>query len=164
MRTRKILAFCLGLCYDNGSVHRGMDTGTEPMRDAKGGNVMTKEDLMQISELMDQKLDQKFEVFEQKMDQKMDQKLDALEKRIDQKMDQKIDALRDEMETMMDRKIEGLRRDTETMMEDKIRGVKILIENDVSKRIDALFDGYKLVYEKQHELETRLSIVEAKVG
>lgn len=133
-----------------------MDTGTEPMRGAKGGNVMTKEDLMQISELMDQK----FERFEQKMDQK----LDALEKRMDQKMDQKIDALRDEMETMMDRKIEGLRRDTETMMEDKIRGVKILIENDVSKRIDALFDGYKLVYEKQHELETRLSIVEAKVG
>ena len=75
---------------------------------------MTKEDLQQIAELLDQKMEK-------------------LEERLDQKM------------------------------EDKIRGVKVLIENDIGKRIDSLFDGYKLAHEKQWELEHKMEALEKRV-
>lgn len=61
------------------------------------------------------------------------------------------------------------------MMDEKIREsetrINLKIENDVTKRIDALFDGYKLTHEKQWELERevenikrRLELLEAKAG
>lgn len=55
----------------------------------------------------------------------------------------------DVLSKMVDSKIEGLRqeiRDSETR-------TKVFIENEVSKKIEALFDGYKLTHEKQWELE-----------
>lgn len=64
------------------------------------------------------------------------------------------------------------------MLEDQTKRIEIKIENDVTKRIDALFDGYKLTHEKQWELEhqterlqnqvedlqTRLAAVESKIA
>ena len=54
---------------------------------------------------------------------------------------------------------------------DTLQGINIKLENDVSKRIDSLFDGYKLAHEKQWELERkveqlekRLEALEAKAG
>lgn len=38
-------------------------------------------------------------------------------------------------------------------VDERIRHTEILIENTVTKRIDSLFDGYKLAHEKQYELE-----------
>ena len=65
----------------------------------------------------------------------------------------------------------GLEKRLNENIKEEIRGVKILIENDVSKRIDSLFDGYKLAHEKQWELERkveqlekRLEALEAKAG
>lgn len=67
--------------------------------------------------------------------------------------------------------MEGMEKRFNTKVEDEIRGVKVLIENDVGKRIDSLFDGYQLVHEKQWELEKkvqalekRLELLEAKAG
>lgn len=67
--------------------------------------------------------------------------------------------------------MEGLENRLNSKVEDEIRGVKVLIENDVGKRIEALFDGYKLSHEKQwelerkiEELEKRLERLEAKAG
>ena len=65
----------------------------------------------------------------------------------------------------------GLEKRLNENIKEEVRGVKILIENDVSKRIDSLFDGYKLAHEKQWELERkveqlekRLEALEAKAG
>ena len=41
----------------------------------------------------------------------------------------------------------------QTLFDAKITEVKVMIENDVTARIDSLFDGYKLTHEKQWELE-----------
>lgn len=41
--------------------------------------------------------------------------------------------------------------------------INIKIENDVTKRIDALFDGYKLTHEKQWELERETAALKAQV-
>ena len=43
-----------------------------------------------------------------------------------------------------------------------INETQILIENSVGKRIDTLFDGYKLTHEKQWELERETEVLKAK--
>ena len=48
-------------------------------------------------------------------------------------------------------------RDTETR-------INLKIENDVTKRIDALFDGYKLTHEKQWELERETEALKETVS
>ena len=40
---------------------------------------------------------------------------------------------------------------------------KIFIENEVTKRIDSLFDGYKLTHEKQWELEHKTSTLQQQI-
>ena len=67
--------------------------------------------------------------------------------------------------------MDGLEKRLNENIKEEIRGVKILIENDVSKRIDSLIDGYKLAHEKQWELERkveqlekRLEALEARAG
>ena len=67
--------------------------------------------------------------------------------------------------------MDGLEKRLNENIKEEIRGVKILIENDVSKRIDSLFDGYKLAHEKQwqlerkvEQLEKRLEALEARAG
>lgn len=72
-------------------------------------------------------------------------------------------------------------RDVENRLNQKIEEsetrTKVFIENEVAKRIDTLFDGYKLTHEKQWELEretenlkrqmddlqSRLAAIEAKL-
>ena len=67
--------------------------------------------------------------------------------------------------------MDGLEEKINQKIETEIRGVKVLVENDVGKRIDSLFDGYKLAHEKQwelerkiEELEKRLALLEANAG
>ncbi len=82
------------------------------------------------------------------------------------------------LEKQRDDILEVMQQQTDTlieMMDSKIKEsetrINIKIENDVSKRIDSLFDGYKLAHEKQWELERkveqlekRLEALEAKAG
>lgn len=77
--------------------------------------------------------------------QLMDSKINGLEKRMDSKLEQQKNDILD----VMQQQAETLTQ----MMEDKIRGIEVFIENDIGKRIDSLFDGYKLAHEKQWELE-----------
>lgn len=74
-------------------------------------------------------------------------------------MEQRIDARFVALEKRIDK------------VETEVKGVKILIENDVGKRIDALFDGYHLAHEKQWEpgrmvekLAARVERLEAQAG
>lgn len=84
-------------------------------------------------------------------------------------------------EELMEQMITVMQQQTDTLvetMDQKIRDVKIFIENDVGKRIDSLFDGYKLSHEKQWELQheterlkeqvndlqMRLSVLEKKIS
>lgn len=55
----------------------------------------------------------------------------------------------------------------ESRLKQEIRDVEtrinIKIENDVSRRIESLFDGYKLVHEKQWELERQTEAMKAQL-
>lgn len=68
-----------------------------------------------------------------------------------EKISTKVDAL--PTKEYVDAKIDESRRHTE-----------ILIENTITKRIDSLFDGYKLTHEKQYELERRMEKLEAIIA
>ena len=39
--------------------------------------------------------------------------------------------------------------------------IMVTLENDVSRRIESLFDGYQMAMEKQYELERRVARLEA---
>ena len=41
--------------------------------------------------------------------------------------------------------------------------IKVYVENEVSKRIEALFDGYKLTHEKQWELERKTDEMQRQI-
>ncbi len=41
--------------------------------------------------------------------------------------------------------------------------INIKIENELTRRLDALTDGYKLNHEKQYELERRMEALERRI-
>lgn len=49
------------------------------------------------------------------------------------------------------------------MVQDVETRINIKIENEVSKKIEALFDGYKLVHEQQWELQRRVDALERRL-
>ena len=49
------------------------------------------------------------------------------------------------------------------MLDEQTRKIELKIENDVTKRIDALFDGFKLTHEKQWELERETEALKAQM-
>ncbi len=51
----------------------------------------------------------------------------------------------------------------DSKIEESEKRMQIYIENEVGKRIDALFDGYKLTHEKQWELERQMEKLAARV-
>lgn len=48
-------------------------------------------------------------------------------------------------------------------MDNEIRGVGLDIENKITKRIDSLFDGYKLTHEKQWEQDRVIEFLQTKM-
>lgn len=59
--------------------------------------------------------------------------------------------------------IAQLFEENERKVHEEILGIKVTIENDVTKRIDALFDGYKNTHEKQWELERKVEMLEKRI-
>lgn len=49
------------------------------------------------------------------------------------------------------------------MMQDTETRINTKIESEVTRRLDALTDGYKLNHEKQYELERKLEALERRV-
>lgn len=61
-----------------------------------------------------------------------------------------------DMERRLSAKMKSNVQDAETR-------INIKIENEVTKRIDSLFDGYKLTHEKQWELERQTEALQAQI-
>ena len=47
-------------------------------------------------------------------------------------------------------------------VDEQFKSIEIKIENEITKRIDTLFDGYKLTHEKQWELEKKIETLEKR--
>lgn len=50
------------------------------------------------------------------------------------------------------------------MLEESEHRMKVYMELEIGKRIDALFDGYKLTHEKQWELEHKTERMEEQIN
>ncbi|MDO5111998.1 MAG: hypothetical protein Q4E65_06815 [Clostridia bacterium] len=59
--------------------------------------------------------------------------------------------------------IEAQNRSIEQMVKDSEARINTKIENEVPRKIEALFDGYKLTHDKQGELERRLEELEKRL-
>lgn len=59
----------------------------------------------------------------------------------------------DSMEQRLGQRIESLEQQLAQKIEDSETRTKVIIENEIGRKIEALFDGYKLTHEKQWELE-----------
>ena len=46
---------------------------------------------------------------------------------------------------------------------ERIKQLEVTIENDVTKKVETLFDGYKLTHEKQWELERKTQALETQL-
>lgn len=60
----------------------------------------------------------------------------------------------------------AMQEQTETltrMVKESESRINVKIENEITKWLDALTDGYKLNHEKQYELERRLETVERRL-
>ena len=62
-----------------------------------------------------------------------------------------------DMEKRLTTQIEAKIKESETR-------INLKLENEVAKRIDALFDGYKLTHEKQWELERETEALKETVA
>ena len=49
------------------------------------------------------------------------------------------------------------------MLEQQTARIELKIDLDVSKKVEALFDGYKLTHEKQWELEKKIAELERRI-
>lgn len=81
--------------------------------------------------------------------------MEGLEKRLDSKLVQQKNVILEVVQQQADTLL--------VMMDSQISSVKVIIENDVGKRIDSLFDGYKLAHEKQWELERKVEELEKRL-
>lgn len=61
-----------------------------------------------------------------------------------------------DMEARLNQKIEHAVSESEAR-------TRVYIENEVGRRIDSLFDGYKLAYKKQWELEHRADAMQKQI-
>lgn len=91
----------------------------------------------------------------QLMDVKIGSAMEGLEKRFDTKMEQQKNEFLEVMQQQTDTMV-GMIKDAETR-------INIKIENNIGKRIDSLFDGYKLAHEKQWELEHKMEELERRL-
>lgn len=48
-------------------------------------------------------------------------------------------------------------------LEEHAKRIELKIEHDVTNKIEALFDGYKLTHEKQWELERKVEQLERRI-
>lgn len=102
----------------------------------------------------DQRIEKRFTEQDQRIEKRFaeqDLRIERLEKHV-QQIDEKMEAQRKEQ-----------RRELIDMMETQTQKLSIIIENGISKRIDALFDARDISLAKDKELEDRTQTLEKKV-
>lgn len=67
---------------------------------------------------------------------------------------------KDDILQVVDNKLCNLERVVDKTLQQHTTRIELKIENEVSKKIETLFDGYKLTHEKQWEMERNMDITE----
>lgn len=98
----------------------------------------------------------------------IDQRFESMDKRFEA-IDQRFESINQRFESIdkrfekMEHDMRQLKLDVANMMEEQTTRIELKIENDVTRQIHALFDGYKLNREKQYELERKVDQLEQRI-
>ena len=87
----------------------------------------------------------------QLIDSKLEKQRDDIFEVVDQRTNSLLEIIQQQSET------------TQAMISESEQRMKVYVENQVGKRIDSLFDGYKLAHEKQWELERKVEQLEKRL-
>jgi len=126
--------------------------------------------LSQIKSLLDaqtEQIDKRFAEQDKRMDHlearfdEQDKRMDRLEARFDEQ-GQRIDRL-ETYTRQIDEKLQAQRMEFIDVIDKQTQKLSIIIENSITKRIDALFDARDISLEKDKELEGRTQKLEAQV-
>lgn len=113
--------------------------------------MLDEKDLQAIAHLMDTKISSAIDGLGKQIDVKLEQQEKNLNAKLEQQKNDLLEVMQQQMDTMT------------SMIKDAETRINIKIENDVGKRIDSLFDGYKLAHEKQWELEHKMEELERRL-
>jgi len=108
------------------------------------------------TDALEKKLDERIDALETRFNERTDaleKKLDERTAALDQKLEERTDLL---MRMIHEQSVVLTEKLTEKMYEvsrEAETRVNLKIEHEVSKKIESLFDGYKLAHEKQWELD-----------
>ena len=70
---------------------------------------------------------------------------------------------KDDILQAVDNKLCNLERVVDKTLQQHTTRIELKIENEVSKKIETLFDGYKLTHEKQWEMERKIAELEQRI-
>ena len=116
----------------------------------------------QIKELQGQlrehtiQIDKRFEEFSQQMDKRFEEHTRQIDERMDKRFEefsQQIDKRLEEHTHQMDEKMRGYVQDIASMMEEHTHEIKLYVENNVTRKINALSDGFLVTRSGQQTLE-----------
>ena len=114
--------------------------------------------LARISEMLQEQtkcMDARFEEQNQRFDAHLEERLGEHTREIDARLNDQARRL--------DAHFDAHTLEIYTLLEAHTRRIEVKIENDVTKRIDALTDGYKLTHEKQEVLERQSGAAQAQI-
>ena len=93
----------------------------------------------------------------------LDTQTETLRSYVNQRVGDQIDALKNYVDQRADTQTETLERYVDQRLDDQTRAISIIIETDITKRLDSLFDGYKLVHERQWELTRQTETLQSQM-
>jgi len=100
---------------------------------------LTDTDLLKIEQLLDRKLDTRFDEFEKRMDEKLDTRFAEFEKRMDEKFDTRFA----EFEKRMDEKFDTRFAEFEKKMDEKLDTRFVEFEKRMDEKLDTRFAEFE---------------------
>jgi hypothetical protein len=96
------------------------------------------------------------------VEERIIKKIEESQHYVESVITQKLHEFECHMEILLDEKIANSYQQLASRIDESRRHTEILIENNITKRLDSLNDGYKLNHEKQFELERKIEALLAK--
>ncbi len=130
-----------------------------------------------------QQMEERFKEHTRQIDERMDKRFDEFSRQIDERMDKRFEEFGQQMDKrfeehtrQIDEKMKGYVLDIASMMEEHTHEIKLYVENNVTRKINALYDGILVARSgqqilegdiKRHDsqiddLQNRVAVLEAK--
>lgn len=134
---------------------------------------MTKEDLMQLSELMDRKLDQQKQEITELMDRKLDQQKQDITELMDQKLQEQDKRFDQKLQAQEERFEQKLQQQKQEIIQECTANMNVIVESEVTPKFNLLAEEIenikmtmatkKQIYDLEERMDNRFDILETVV-